>query len=184
MQQDLATAAKQTKQFLDILTETGGMRLKYRIVAGAGAADPDGLEERLIYVDISGHDAELLTARDGEVLRAMEHLCAQILRLQPEEHDRVSFDALGFKAERAAGLREVANEGIEAVRGSNRPWTFEPMSSRERRMLHLVLSREEDLRTESAGEGSRRAVVLYPKGDREEGNGDRAQTIAKAFRRR
>ena len=184
MQQDLATAAKQTKDFLELLTDTGGLRLKYRIVAGAGAADPDGLEERLIYVDISGPDAELLTSRDGEVLRAMEHLCAKILRLEPDEHDRVSFDALGYKAARAADLRGVANEGIESVRQTRRPHTFEPMSSRERRMLHLLLSREEDFRTESAGEGSRRAVVLYPRNYREQRDNSREQQIRERFRRR
>ena len=182
--QDLATAARQTKDFFDILTATGGLRLKYRIVAGAGAADPDGLEERLIYVDISGPDADLLTDRDGELLRAMEHLCAKILRLEPDEHDRVSFDALGYKAGRASDLRATAQRGIDAVRAAGKPYTFEPMNSRERRLLHLVLSRAEDLRTESAGEGARRAVVLYPRNYRSSENNDRAQQIRERFRRR
>jgi spoIIIJ-associated protein len=37
------------------------------------------------------------------------------------------------------------------------------MSSRERRILHLALRDESDLRTESAGEAGRRSVVVYPK---------------------
>ena len=191
LMEDLAKAAAQTAEFLRLLTHTGGLRLKYRIVAGAGAADPDGLEDRLLYVDLSGPDAELLLERDGETLRALEHVCAKIIGLEPEEHDRISFDAFGFKADRAADLRETAERGIRAVRDRQQPFHFDPMSSRERRLLHLILKEEADLRTESSGEGARRFVVLYPKhmlaaqsrpgspNDR-----SRADEIARRFRRR
>jgi spoIIIJ-associated protein len=37
------------------------------------------------------------------------------------------------------------------------------MSSRERRIVHLALRDQADLRTESEGEGLRRYVVVYPK---------------------
>ena len=182
--QDLATAAQKTADFLKLLTTTGGMRLKFRITAGAGAADPDGLEDRLIYVDISGPDAGLLTDRDGEVLRAMEQLCAKVLRLEPEEHDRISFDADGFKARRNRELLDAAKHGIETVQKTNQPYAFDPMSSRERRMLHLALKGAEGLRTESSGEGLRRYVVLYPEGWRARETDDRAQRIRERFRRR
>lgn len=182
--QDLATAAQKTADFLKLLTTMGGMRLKFRITAGAGAADPDGLEDRLIYVEISGPDAKLLTDRDGELLRALEHLCAKALRLEPDEHDRISFDADGFKAARNRELLNVAKRGIESVRSSQKPYSFEPMSSRERRMLHLVLKNAEGMRTESSGEGPRRFVVLYPENWRSRETDDRAQKIRERFRRR
>lgn len=182
--QDLASAAQKTADFLKLLTTTGGMRLKFRITAGAGAADPDGLEDRLIYVEISGPDAGLLTDRDGEVLRAMEQVCAKVLRLEPEEHDRISFDADGFKARRNRELLDEAKHGIATVRKTNKPYSFDPMSSRERRMLHLALKGAEGLRTESSGEGARRFVVLYPEGWRVREADDRAQRIRERFRRR
>ncbi len=187
--EDLAKAASQTAELLKLVTTVGGLRLKYRIVAGAGAADPDGLEDRLIYVDLSGPDAELLLQRDGETLRALEHLAAKIVGLEPEEHDRISFDALGFKADRAADLRDIADRGVRYVRDRERPFSFDPMSSRERRLLHLLLKQHSDLRTESSGEGARRFVVLYPKDmpSRAEPRPDdrsRADEIARRFRRR
>ena len=188
--EDLAKAAAQTADFLKLLTGSGALRLKYRIVAGAGAADPDGLEDRLLYVDLSGPDAALLVQREGETLRALEHVCAKIIGLEPEEHDRISFDALGFKAGRAAELRRSAEEGVASVRERGRPYSFPPMSSRERRLLHLMLKQHNDLRTESSGEGARRCVVLYgttmesrrPAGS--EADRGRAEEIARRFRRR
>jgi len=60
-------------------------------------------------------------------------------------------------------LRMTARVAAEKVRRSGAPYHFAPMSSRERRILHLALRDEHDLRTESSGEGLRRSVVLYPK---------------------
>jgi spoIIIJ-associated protein len=148
-----------------LLTTTGGLRLKYRITAGAGAADPDGFERRDIYTECKGPDTELLLANDGELLRSLEHLAAKILRLEPEDHDRVSFDANGFKSSRARTLRQSADAAIDQVEETGEPFRFPPMNSRERRMLHLFLQ-DSGLQTASSGEGPRRFVVLYPEGYR------------------
>jgi spoIIIJ-associated protein len=161
--EDLALAAEKIALLMKLLTTTGGLRLKFRVTAGAGAADPDGFERRDIYVECKGPDAELLTDHDGEVLRALEHVAAKMLALESEEHDRVSFDADGFKAERAGALRATANDAIDEVEDTGEPFRFEPMSSRERRMLHMFLV-DSGLRTASSGEGPRRHVVLYPEG--------------------
>jgi spoIIIJ-associated protein len=163
--ENLAQAAEQIASLMRLLTSTGGLRLKYRITAGTGAADPDGLERRDIYVECKGPDVELLLEHDGELLRALEHVSAKILRLEPEEHDRISFDGDGYKAQRAAALREAAERAIDRVDESGEPYSFDPMNSRERRMLHLFL-RDSGLRTASSGEGPRRFVVLYPEGYR------------------
>src|SRR5271168_4725501 len=95
---DHAAAAQKIAAFLKTLTTAGGLRLKYRITAGAGAADPDGLERRDLYIECKGPDADLLLDNEGELLRALEHVTAKMLGLEPEEHDRVSFDAYGYKA--------------------------------------------------------------------------------------
>jgi spoIIIJ-associated protein len=163
--EDLQLAAEKVASLMRLLTTTGGLRLKFRITAGAGAADPDGFERRDIYVECKGPDADLLTEHDGELLRSLEHIAAKILQLEPEDHDRVSFDADGFKAERARGLREAAERAIDQVEDTDKPYSFPPMSSRERRMLHLFL-RDSGLKTASSGEGPRRFVVLYPEGYR------------------
>lgn len=161
---DYADAAQKIAAFLKNLTTTGGLRLKYRIIAGAGAQDPDGLESREIYVEMAGPDAPLLTQRGGELLRALEHIAAKIVRLEIEEHDKISFDANNFKAIRARELRLAAETAAQRVRANGQPYSFAPMSSRERRMLHLAFRAFEDLETESSGEGMRRFVVVYPKG--------------------
>jgi spoIIIJ-associated protein len=162
--EDYSAAAQKIAALLKTLTTTGGLRLKYRITAGEGAADPDGLEAREIYVELAGPDAPLLTQRGGELLRALEHVAAKSIRLENEEHDRVSFDANNFKALRARELKLAAETAAEKVRRTGQPYSFAPMSSRERRMLHLALRSYDDIETSSTGEGLRRFVVAHTPG--------------------
>lgn len=149
--------------FLKQVIHLGGLRLKYRITAGEGAADPNGFESREIYVELGGPDIDLVLERNAELLRSLEHVASKVLRLEMEEHDLISFDGRGYKAMRANELRMAADTAADQVRRTGQPYNFGPMNSRERRMLHLALKNYEDLRSESSGEGMRRYVVVYPK---------------------
>jgi spoIIIJ-associated protein len=157
------SAVETIDAFLKTLVSLGGLRLKYRITAGAGAADPNKFESREIYVEIAGPDVGLVLEHNAELLRSLEHVAAKILQLEPAEHDLISFDARGYKTLRAQELRLAADTAAEQVRRTSEPYQFAPMNSRERRMLHLALQNYEDLRSESSGEGMRRYVVVYPR---------------------
>ena len=126
----------------------------------AAPDDPDS-EPGILTLHFFGPDTPLLTARNGELLLALEHLCTQVLRLTPDQHHRVSFDADSFKAQRHLELQQQAATAIASVRDTGKPYAFAPMSSRERRLLHLSLV-ESGLPTSSSGIAPRRHVVLYP----------------------
>ncbi|HUB00925.1 MAG TPA: R3H domain-containing nucleic acid-binding protein, partial [Terracidiphilus sp.] len=147
--EDLEQAAQKIAGFLSTLNKLGGMRLKYRITAGDGARDPEGLEARQIYVELAGPDVPLVVQHNGELLRALETIAAQILRLDQREHDLVSFDADNFKALRAQDLRMSAETAAEKVRSTGVPYAFPPMNSRERRLLHLACRSLEGIETAS-----------------------------------
>ncbi|MGB6974430.1 MAG: R3H domain-containing nucleic acid-binding protein [Terracidiphilus sp.] len=161
---DLQQAAQKIAGFLASLNKLGGLRLKYRITAGDGARDPEGLEAREIYVELGGPDVPLLTQHNGELLRALETLAAQMLRLEAREHDVVSFDAGNFKALRAQELRMAAETAAEKVRNSGIPYAFPPMNSRERRLLHMSFRSLEGVETASSGEGQDRFLAVFPAG--------------------
>jgi spoIIIJ-associated protein len=161
---DLQQAAQKIAGFLATLNKLGGMRLKYRITAGEGARDPEGLEARQIYVELAGPDLPLVIQHNGELLRALETIAAQMLRLDQREHDLVSFDAANFKALRAAELRLQAETAAEKVLKTGAPYAFPPMNSRERRLLHLAFRSLKGVETASSGEGLERFLVVYPEG--------------------
>lgn len=161
---DLQEAAQKIAGFLSTLNKLGGLRLKYRITAGDGARDPEGLEARQIYVELGGPDVPLVTQHNGELLRALETVAAQMLRLDQREHDLVSFDAGNFKALRAQELRMAAETAAEKVLRTGVPYAFPPMNSRERRLLHLAFKTMEGVETASQGEGQDRFLAVYPAG--------------------
>ena len=161
---DLQQAAKQIASFLNSVIRLGGLRLKYRVSA---SAPPEGAETdgaQVLNVELAGPDAPMLTLRGGELLRSLEHIAIQILRLDIREHDLVSFDALNFKALRAQEIQLSAETAAERVRQSGTPFSFSPSNSRERRMLHLAFKNMEDVESASLGEGQERYLVVYPKG--------------------
>jgi spoIIIJ-associated protein len=76
-------AAKKIASFLKTLSTTGGMKLKSEIRTGSGEPQPDSAHQPKITVELSGPDTPLLLARNGELLHAIEHIAAKILRLEP-----------------------------------------------------------------------------------------------------
>ncbi len=188
---DLEEAAQKIAGFLATLNKLGGMRLKYRITAGDGARDPEGLEGRQIYVELAGPDVPLVTQHNGELLRALETIAGQMLRLDQREGDLVSFDADNFKAMRTAELRLQAETAADKVIRTGIPYAFPPMNSRERRLMHMAFRGIEGVETASSGEGQDRFLAVYPEGktnlpvvapikprgfgDRERSSGDRGR---------
>src|SRR5690349_20148912 len=160
---DKLAAAQQINESLKAVSANSGLRLKYRI-----SVDPPILEDRdwdrpEILVELAGPDRSLLLERGGELLRSIELLAIEMLRLPGNEHEKISFDCMNHRAMRLQELRMAANVAADKVRKTGSPYKFAPMSSRERRIVHLALREETDLVTESDGEGLRRCVVVYSK---------------------
>jgi len=163
--EELQQAAQKIAGFLNSLNQLGGLRLKYRISAGEAAHDEESAGvQQMINVELAGPDVQLVIQHNGELLRALETLAVQILRLDHHEHHLVSFDAANFKALRARELQLAAETAAEKVRRTGMPYSFPPMNSRERRMLHLVCRELQGVETASVGEGPSRFLVVFPEG--------------------
>lgn len=161
--QDKIATAKKINELLTGIVKYGDFRLKYRITVDPPINEDRDWERPDILVDFSGADSAMLLERGGELLRAIESVVIESLRLNSDEHDRVAFDCMGFRAARVEELRMSAEVAAEKVRSSQMPYSFAPMSSRERRIVHLALRDAADLRTESEGEGPQRHLVVFPK---------------------
>lgn len=109
-------------------------------------------------LNIEGSDADLLIAQGGELLDSLQHLLNQAFIRELPKGQRVLCDAEGFRATREAELRAMAKHAAENVRSSGAPFSFGPMTANERRVIHLTLSEEADLYTESIGEGMARKL--------------------------
>ena len=164
MLQDKVAVARKIESLLAMMISTGGFKLKYRITVNPPAPPGvESLEQPEILVELGGPDSSLVIERNAEMLRSVETIVHEALRLNADDHDKISFDCRGYRAARKQELRLAAQVAAERVIKTGMPYSFAPMSSRERRLIHLVFRDHESLTTQSEGEGGRRYVVLYPR---------------------
>lgn len=160
---DKIAAANRINELLRGVVANAALRLKYRITVDPPLTEERDWEKPEILVEFAGPDSPLLLERGGGLLRSVELLALEMLRLPGNEHEKICFDCMNHRAMRLEELRMAASVAAEKVRKTGQPYHFGPMSSRERRIVHLALRDEADLRTESDGEGLRRCVVVYTK---------------------
>ena len=146
--------------FLHRILKKAGLDLEPRIESGAGVHQ--AFETPDIMVRFEGPDVDLLLANKGELLLALELLTQEYLRIPPEDHSRLCFDANDYRVLRIEELRLSAQTAAERVKRSGQPFFFSPMNSRERRIIHLALRNEATLRSESVGTGAHRQVCVLP----------------------
>lgn len=132
-------------------------------------------KEGVFTADISiGELDGLLIGREGRTLEALQHITNRIAgRMYPGM--RVNVDVGGYKARHNQLLRKKAKETAERVRRSGKEMTMDPLQSRERRIVHLALQNDPDVRTYTVGNGPVRNVVVAP---REKSKEDRPSETA------
>jgi spoIIIJ-associated protein len=152
--QEPAVAESQIAGFLRSIVYATRLDLTFTIQQHPGSV-PD------LTIEFTGPDTKYLTARNAELLKAIEHLAAKVRGLEPDQHNLLSCDADRYKKNRDHALLTSAQRAAVHVRETGLPFTFPPMSSHERRQLHLILT-PMGLETASTGEGHERRVILYP----------------------
>jgi spoIIIJ-associated protein len=154
-------AAESLQEFLQEVIRAAKLDLKISVTALAEgtSADTGGAE---VFADLTGRDRELLMERGAELLHAIEHLALRALRLEPPWQDKLFLDSGGYRALRIEELKMTAQLAAERVQSSRQPFKLNPMSARERRIVHLALQEIPGVRTESIGMGEQRQVVIHP----------------------
>ncbi len=157
-----ASIGSRIDEFLQPTLRNGGFKLNYGIQDSE--LSDDDFETPDVVVKFSGPDVDLLLSNRAELLLALEHLTMEMLRVPSDDHSRISFDANDYRLLRIEELRMSAAAAADKVKRTGVPFRFNPMNSRERRVIHLSLRNETAVRSESIGAGPARQVVVYPAG--------------------
>jgi len=117
-------------------------------------------------LNLVGPDAGIAIGRYGETLKAMEYMVNLATR-DRSRPGRIRLDSDGYRLRREESLEKLALAAAREAGRKNRPVRLEPMSSWERRIIHLALKDKGDVSTSSSGEEPLRRVVVTPRsGDR------------------
>ena len=111
-------------------------------------------------IDLEGEDAHIILAENGEMLDAIETILFQAFGRDMDREHRFTVDADGFRVRRKSELQAMARFAADQVRQNGRPFTFGVLNSTERRVIHTALQQEEDLLTESVGQGRERQLQV------------------------
>lgn len=131
-------------------------------ITNAGESDEKGL-----YINIETSESNLLIGQHGVTLKALQHILRVIIRRRTEEKINFLVDVNNYLRQKTSTVIEMAHEAAKRAQVERKPIVLRPMSAYERRLVHLELSENENVKTESIGEGEDRKVVVRPVGDLE-----------------
>jgi spoIIIJ-associated protein len=115
-----------------------------------------------VRIEVGGSDVALLLGHNAELLDALEYLGNRVLARAAGEETRLVFDSGSYRARREKELRLMSEKAAEKVRVSRIPFTFDPMTPNERRIIHLALADDDTVTSESQGNGENRKVTIRP----------------------
>ncbi len=150
-------------EVVSTLLDKMGLLAAVEVVDHGGEVDRDAEEVSPLCLNVVGDDLGILIGRRGETLRDLQFITRLILRRKLGVWPNLVVDVEGYKDRRADVLGSLASRMADRVRQTGLPVALEPMPAYERRIIHLTLSDDPDVYTESTGEGEARKVQILPK---------------------
>jgi spoIIIJ-associated protein len=125
-------------------------------------------DEDRITLSIESVDAGLLIGKQGQTLEALQYLVSKVLSKQSKKKVRLVIDIESYRARHSQALTQMALKYGDKVKKTGKPITLNPMNPHDRRIVHLALQGDTELKTLSRGEGLYKKVVVYPVKKKEE----------------
>lgn len=123
----------------------------------------------LVYVTFDGEDLGYMIGNHGAHLQAFQYVVSNIVKTKVRKEFNleevtlaVLVDVGGYREQRAEKIEKLAMQKADDARILGEPIDLLPMSASDRRVVHSVLGKFDDLKTESFGEGRDRYVRISP----------------------
>ena len=141
-------------KFLKNVTEKMGLGIDINLLVSETNKDQ-------IALNMSGKNLGLLIGHRGNTLDALQYLTSLVANKDiGEKYKRITLDAEGYRERRRETLRQLAKKLARKARTTGRKVVLEPMPPHERRIIHLTLQNEKDIKTYSEGKEPYRKVVI------------------------
>ncbi|NMB53494.1 MAG: KH domain-containing protein [Leptolinea sp.] len=152
----LRTSRETVKELLE------KMKVFARVTAHYAEPEEQGAE-RQVMVDINGDDLSILIGRRTETLNALQYIASLIVSKELEQWVPLVIDIQGYRSRRTRQLQQLARRMAEQAVHTGKRQMLEPMPANERRIIHMELSSNGQVITESTGEEPNRKVTIIPK---------------------
>ncbi len=119
--------------------------------------------EEYVCFEIAGGNSAVLIGKRGQTLEAIQYLAEKIINKHTARRVRIRVDIEGYLNKRKDRLESLAKRLAEKVKVSGKPSTIGQMNAHDRRIIHIALKDDIEVRTQSIGEGFYRKLVIFPK---------------------
>jgi spoIIIJ-associated protein len=144
------------KLFLEKLLDKGNINVEVEIM------DQETSEEQVMYNLKGQKELGLVIGHRGETLDALQYLTSIYINKELEEYYRVLLDAEGYRERRRETLERLAARLANKAEKKQRKVVLEPMPPHERRIIHIKLKENNNVKSYSEGEEPYRKVMIEP----------------------
>ncbi|MDD2388703.1 MAG: Jag N-terminal domain-containing protein [Desulfobacterales bacterium] len=148
----------------DINSVELGVRILERIVGlitEGAVVTVDQSPERILF-NVEGGNSAILIGKRGQTLEALQYIVEKVVNKHSMEKRRVQIDVEGYLEAKRDRLQKLAERLSIKVKLSGKPVTAGQMNSHDRRIIHLALKEDTDVRTQSVGDGLYRKLMIFP----------------------
>ncbi|MBC2711348.1 MAG: Jag N-terminal domain-containing protein [Desulfosarcina sp.] len=175
---DVTVESAEPSKHDEIIIAFGIMALQ-KIVDGITAGTTVNIvrkREKLLFT-VSGGDSGVLIGKRGQTLEAIQYLLEKMINKKSTNRVRVLVDVEGYLEKRKNNLKQMASRMAEKARRIKKPVTIGQMNAHDRRIVHIHLKDQSEVRTQSIGDGYYRKLMIFPK---KQGESKRRNTNEKA----
>ncbi len=127
-----------------------------------GTFDEEG---NTVSLDIKTQDeAGLLIGKRGETLLSLQTVLSLMVKAKLGEWVRIVVNVADWREKEESYLKEMATSSVHRVKQTGEPQALYHLNSGQRRTIHMFLSEDPEVTTESVGEGEERYLLIKPKG--------------------
>jgi len=137
------------RQIVDLITEEATISTK-------------NTSKKITY-RVNGGNSAILIGKHGQTLEAIQYIVEKCVNKQSSDRIRVQVDVNGYLQKRKVSLEGLAVRLAEKSKSNGKPITVGQMNAYERRIVHMALKDDGEVRTQSMGNGSIRKLMIFPK---------------------
>lgn len=115
-----------------------------------------------IIFNVAGGNAALLIGKRGQTLDAIQSIIEKIINKKNEKRIRIQIDIERYMEKRRSNLKSLARKLAEKCKRIGKPVALGEMNAHDRRIVHVTLKNDKDVKTKSTGEGLIRKIVIFP----------------------
>ena len=119
-------------------------------------------EGNSLIIAVSGENISDFIGKNGRVIDSLQYITSLAVNKKIEDFVRILIDIDGYREKRKQDLIRLALDTAERVKGEGVSVSLDPMNPYERRIIHMALQTDPDIKTESRGIEPERFLVIMP----------------------